>query len=314
MCVLRGRLHAAARRRIDELDRHCVNARRPRPSPARSTLAPVDHDQHIDDRARTAELRLPVHRQEGQLRARAPRLPGDATCSGAAPTSSRRSAARSTRPARVDPWVPKVDDPATRGGKYVSMVGDDGVRYYFAHLESVAVDRWVNGSRRVIRLRRHGPDRERPQLGAATPTSASRGRAHGPSGPVRRGEIWPWKYLDAWRDGRPVVAGRRGRDGRGGQSRCVQPCALCLLRQTPDRDRRERAQACETANHSTAGTRIHASTSNTIAYTAKLYESSFGGLPHAPMVSNRAFDRLLRRQPNAPAGDPGRVHRRPRQV
>ena len=39
----------------------------------------------------------------------------------------------------VDPWVPKVDDPATRGGKYVSMEGDDGVRYYFAHLASVAV-------------------------------------------------------------------------------------------------------------------------------------------------------------------------------
>ena len=34
----------------------------------------------------------------------------------------------------IDPWVPKVNDPATRGGKYVSMVGDDGVRYYFAHL------------------------------------------------------------------------------------------------------------------------------------------------------------------------------------
>ena len=25
----------------------------------------------------------------------------------------------------IDPWVPKTDDPATRGGKYVSMLGDD---------------------------------------------------------------------------------------------------------------------------------------------------------------------------------------------
>ena len=39
----------------------------------------------------------------------------------------------------TDPWMPKVNDPATRGGKYVSMIGIDGVRYYFAHLDSVAV-------------------------------------------------------------------------------------------------------------------------------------------------------------------------------
>ncbi|MEY2444770.1 MAG: peptidoglycan LD-endopeptidase LytH, partial [Ilumatobacteraceae bacterium] len=38
-----------------------------------------------------------------------------------------------------DPWVPKVNDPATRGGKYVSIIGDDGVRYYFAHFDQVDV-------------------------------------------------------------------------------------------------------------------------------------------------------------------------------
>ena len=99
----------------------------------------------------------------------------------------------------VDPWVPKVNDPATRGGKYVSMLGDDGVRYYFAHLDSVAV---------------HPGDSVDPgdALGVMGQTGNARNSAchthFGISWPcdntewaVRRGEIWPWKYLDAWRDG-----------------------------------------------------------------------------------------------------------------
>ena len=38
----------------------------------------------------------------------------------------------------VDTWDPSVDDPATRGGLSVAIVGDDGVRYYGSHLSSVA--------------------------------------------------------------------------------------------------------------------------------------------------------------------------------
>ncbi|MEY2401145.1 MAG: peptidoglycan LD-endopeptidase LytH [Ilumatobacteraceae bacterium] len=99
----------------------------------------------------------------------------------------------------VDTWVPKTDDPATRGGKYVAMLGDDGVRYYFAHLDSVAV---------------HPGDVVNPgaPLGVMGQTGNARKSAchthFGISWPcdktewaVRRGKIWPWKYLDAWRDG-----------------------------------------------------------------------------------------------------------------
>jgi hypothetical protein len=39
---------------------------------------------------------------------------------------------------RNDRWKPDVDDPATRGGLFVSIVGEDGVRYYCSHLQSVA--------------------------------------------------------------------------------------------------------------------------------------------------------------------------------
>jgi peptidoglycan LD-endopeptidase LytH len=102
----------------------------------------------------------------------------------------------------VDPWIPKVDDPATRGGKYVSLLGDDGVRYYFAHLETVDVqtgDLVDPGS----------------PLGVMGQTgNAQKSVCHthfGISWPcddvewaVRRGEVWPWKYLDAWRAGKQL--------------------------------------------------------------------------------------------------------------
>jgi peptidoglycan LD-endopeptidase LytH len=99
----------------------------------------------------------------------------------------------------VDPWVPKINDPATRGGKYVSMEGDDGVRYYFAHLASVAVS---------VGQRIEAGD----PLGVMGQTGNARNSAchthFGISWPcpatewaVRRGEIWPWKYLDNWRMG-----------------------------------------------------------------------------------------------------------------
>ena len=37
----------------------------------------------------------------------------------------------------VDGWDPAVDDPATRGGRSIALLGDDGVRYYMAHFESI---------------------------------------------------------------------------------------------------------------------------------------------------------------------------------
>jgi murein DD-endopeptidase MepM/ murein hydrolase activator NlpD len=99
----------------------------------------------------------------------------------------------------VDPWVPKVNDPATRGGKYVSMLGDDGVRYYFAHLDSVAVRPGdsVDAGERLGIMGQTGNARNsacHTHFGISWPCGNTEWA-------VRRGEIWPWKYLDAWRDG-----------------------------------------------------------------------------------------------------------------
>ena len=38
---------------------------------------------------------------------------------------------------RVDSYDRAVDDPATCGGRSVAIVGDDGVRYYLAHFETI---------------------------------------------------------------------------------------------------------------------------------------------------------------------------------
>ncbi len=111
-----------------------------------------------------------------------------------APTSGMVTEIRTT-----DPWDPKVNDPATRGGKYVTMIGDDGVRYYFAHLASVATSvgaRVAPGDALGI-MGQTGDARNsacHTHVGISWPCPSTEWQ-------VRRGEIWPPKYLDAWRNG-----------------------------------------------------------------------------------------------------------------
>ena len=98
-----------------------------------------------------------------------------------------------------DRWDPAVNDPATRGGLFVSMLGDDGVRYYVAHLGEVlvAADDAV------------APGTPLGVMGATGNARNSECHTHlglswacpGPEWQVRRGEIWPAPYLDAWRSG-----------------------------------------------------------------------------------------------------------------
>ena len=98
-----------------------------------------------------------------------------------------------------DPWDPKVNDPATRGGKYVSLRGDDGVRYYFAHLDSVAVQPGgvVEGGSQLGVMGQTGDARStvcHTHVGFSWPCGHDEWA-------VRRGEVYPWKYFDAWRKG-----------------------------------------------------------------------------------------------------------------
>ncbi len=100
-----------------------------------------------------------------------------------------------------DVWTFKTNRGQDRGGLSVSFIGDDGVRYYGSHLASVA-----SGIEPGVRIE---PGQV---IGIVGSTGSARGtRAHlhfGISYPtepgdweIRRGVIWPWKYLDAWRAG-----------------------------------------------------------------------------------------------------------------
>lgn len=123
---------------------------------------------------------------------------------------------------RIDRWNIRTDRGADRGGLFVSVIGDDGARYYGSHLRSVATG--IVPGRRV---------RRGDRLGTVGNTGSARGiQPHlhfGISWPtrpgvwwVRRGMVQPAPYLDAWRAGRhtsPATAVRRAHG-----SRDVPPC------------------------------------------------------------------------------------------
>ena len=96
-------------------------------------------------------------------------------------------------------WDPAVDDPATRGGNAVSIIGDDGVRYYLAHFQ--LIDPAITPGARVVAGDFLG------EMGDTGRTSAC--HVHfGLSLPcpnrewwVRRGVIWPDDYLASWQQG-----------------------------------------------------------------------------------------------------------------
>jgi len=99
----------------------------------------------------------------------------------------------------VNLYDPATDNPAHRGGRYVTILGTDGVRYYLAHLDTVAP----------------GLSPGQPiGTGAVVGTMGRTGRAGachvhlgisppcpGKEWSVRRGVVWPQPYLDAWRRG-----------------------------------------------------------------------------------------------------------------
>lgn len=106
---------------------------------------------------------------------------------------------------RVDRWVPATDDGALRGGLWVAIIGNDGIRYYTSHLSEVEPE--IEPGIRVHAgqvIGRSG------NTGNATPTPphVHFGISH-PTFPsdwaVRRGEIWPYEYLRAWARGEDVT-------------------------------------------------------------------------------------------------------------
>jgi murein DD-endopeptidase MepM/ murein hydrolase activator NlpD len=100
---------------------------------------------------------------------------------------------------RVDRWSPSTNRGSQRGGRYVSIVGNDGVRYYGSHLSRVAA-----GITPGVRVHRgqtlgfvgHSGDASATHLHFGISWTTRHGIWW-----VRRGEVWPWRFLDAWRGG-----------------------------------------------------------------------------------------------------------------
>ena len=105
---------------------------------------------------------------------------------------------------RVDSWSGKTNLGIDRGGLYVSIIGTDGVRYYGSHLRSIP-----NSIQSGLKVKAGRA------LGSIGSSGSARGTAphlhFGISWPtseniwwVRRGEVLPWKYLDAWKSGKSL--------------------------------------------------------------------------------------------------------------
>ena len=105
---------------------------------------------------------------------------------------------------RIDSWSGKTNLGVDRGGLYVSFIGTDGVRYYASHLRTIPQSIQPGVEIKAGRL-----------LGTVGATGSARGtKPHIHFGLswstppqtwwVRRGMVWPWKYLDAWKVGKDL--------------------------------------------------------------------------------------------------------------
>jgi len=109
---------------------------------------------------------------------------------------------------RVDLWSGRENLGQTRGGLFVSLIGDDGVRYYGSHLSKVSkkleVGVRVKAGRYLGKIGTTGSARGTPphlHYGISWPTENNNWL-------IRRGMISPYKYLQAWQAGEDLSPSR----------------------------------------------------------------------------------------------------------
>jgi murein DD-endopeptidase MepM/ murein hydrolase activator NlpD len=101
---------------------------------------------------------------------------------------------------RVDTWKRSVNAGATRGGLSVSLLGDDGVRYYGSHMSVISST--IKRGVRVTTGQTLGKTGDTGDASAChlhfgiSPPCAKVGDWY-----TQRGAIYPWPYLDAWKKG-----------------------------------------------------------------------------------------------------------------
>ncbi|MBB2912114.1 hypothetical protein FHS43_003394 [Streptosporangium becharense] len=126
-------------------------------------------------------------------------------------------------------WKPSTDRGADREGRFVTVIGDDGVRYLGGHLDTVAEGvrpgLKVNAGQVLGRIGNSGNARST----ASNLYFAISWKADPSLWWVRRGMVEPWDYLDAWREGNPTFSPRAAmlavRKRTGAAPGCVTLCA-----------------------------------------------------------------------------------------
>jgi len=125
---------------------------------------------------------------------------------------------------RTDRWDPATNRGADRGGRSVSLVGVDGVRYYGSHLEAV-----LPGVAPGLRVRAGQPLGRIGNSGSARGTDVHLHFAISwPTRPgiwwIRRGMVPPARYLDSWRTGGNLSPARAVQAALEAAGSTVPPC------------------------------------------------------------------------------------------
>jgi len=102
-----------------------------------------------------------------------------------------------------DIWNYKTNLGQDRGGLSIAFIGDDGVRYYGSHFKKIEAGivpgAVVVAGQTLAYLGNSGDARgtaTHVHFGISWPTPVEAGAWW-----VRRGELYPWPYLDAWKAG-----------------------------------------------------------------------------------------------------------------
>ncbi|GAA3456511.1 M23 family metallopeptidase [Dactylosporangium matsuzakiense] len=102
---------------------------------------------------------------------------------------------------KVDTWTAKANEGSSRGGLSVSILGNDGARYYMSHFatidDGIEAGTKVAAGQPVAKVGRTGDASACHIHFGLSPACAKTGDWW-----TRRGVIWPWSYLDAWKAGK----------------------------------------------------------------------------------------------------------------
>jgi len=111
----------------------------------------------------------------------------------------------------VDKWSGKTNKGADRGGLSISIIGDDGLRYYGSHLSkietNIAAGVRVASGEKLGEIGSTGSARgTKPHLhfGISYPTEKGIWWVRRGVGLETKGKTSPWKYLQAWQAGKDL--------------------------------------------------------------------------------------------------------------